>query len=821
MTNHYCTCSGLGRAPVRGLIGKFGAIKVSVLIMSVGVLAIPHASASDCPETGWLDGFGQAGLGGAGLVIIHRPAADPQLEGELIVGGSFGAAGGLPTGNIAILDLDTNQWSSFGSLIGGSNNSVTAIAELPDGSVIAGGLFVEADGQPASNLAIHDGLSWQSFEGGTNGRVWAIAVLQNGDIVIAGEFSMAGDTLVNNIALWNGSSWSSMGDGLDDRVNALVVLPNGDLVAGGRFSQTRSQSVSLISRWDGSSWSTIGNGIVDSVVNPPDVHPQVYALAVGDDGTLYAGGVFVQSDWPNVNGTPSGNVTKWTGTDWERVGSGFFRSVYGLRASQGQLIASGDLTTSETPVAVFDENLGDWVILPSAPASIAQGRDLFVTNDGDILVAVSSSAQGFLRWDGSQWRSVGAGIDGGIASMTAVPGEQLVVGGSFQQIGIDNVQADYLVIGDGVNWTEFAPGLDSDVRHVARLSNGDYIVSGRFLNAGDVPVNRIARWDGAEWFPMGSGFPQSSNTVNALVEMPSGDIVIGGSFASVGGVTVNNVARWDGSAWHDMALGLNNTVRDLVLLPSGDLVAVGTFTSSNDPSLTVPQRGLRRIAVWNGSGWARLTPVLAESGPPSGSILSAMLHSSGELVIAGTFQDANWNTPALNIARWTGSAWSAIGDGLGVGAVGEAVYDLVERQDGEIIAVGNVYMSGSTPLNRLARWNGTEWLAINPGPNGQATKLALRTPTELAIAGAFANIEGVLSSRFARYSFEPDCPCPCDIDGDGSQTISDYFSYLTNFFAQLGGPGSADFDGDGEVTVSDYFAFLGCLPAIAASQSCP
>lgn len=64
-------------------------------------------------------------------------------------------------------------------------------------------------------------------------------------------------------------------------------------------------------------------------------------------------------------------------------------------------------------------------------------------------------------------------------------------------------------------------------------------------------------------------------------------------------------------------------------------------------------------------------------------------------------------------------------------------------------------------------------------------------------------------------------PCPCDRDGDGVQSIGDYFTFLTEFFAQLGGPGSADFDGDGTVTVGDYFSFLACLPLIAASTPCP
>ena len=63
--------------------------------------------------------------------------------------------------------------------------------------------------------------------------------------------------------------------------------------------------------------------------------------------------------------------------------------------------------------------------------------------------------------------------------------------------------------------------------------------------------------------------------------------------------------------------------------------------------------------------------------------------------------------------------------------------------------------------------------------------------------------------------------CPCDFNNNGTHEIGDYFAYLTAFFAQLGGPGSADFDDDGTVTIGDYFAFLSCLPEIAASTPCP
>lgn len=73
-----------------------------------------------------------------------------------------------------------------------------------------------------------------------------------------------------------------------------------------------------------------------------------------------------------------------------------------------------------------------------------------------------------------------------------------------------------------------------------------------------------------------------------------------------------------------------------------------------------------------------------------------------------------------------------------------------------------------------------------------------------------------LASPFVDTEF-----CPCDRNGDGIQAVDDYFTFLTEFFAQLGGPGSADLDLDCEVTISDFFILLNCLPAIAASEACP
>lgn len=67
----------------------------------------------------------------------------------------------------------------------------------------------------------------------------------------------------------------------------------------------------------------------------------------------------------------------------------------------------------------------------------------------------------------------------------------------------------------------------------------------------------------------------------------------------------------------------------------------------------------------------------------------------------------------------------------------------------------------------------------------------------------------------------PPPPCPCDRDGDNFITISDYFHFLSEFFAQLGSSGSADLNNDELVTIEDFFQYLACLPEISISEPCP
>ena len=83
------------------------------------------------------------------------------------------------------------------------------------------------------------------------------------------------------------------------------------------------------------------------------------------------------------------------------------------------------------------------------------------------------------------------------------------------------------------------PGVEGgEVTSVAVAQNGDIYIAGRFTEAGNVKANYIARWDGAQFHPLGSGL---DNTVDAIA-VDGNNVYAVGSFSSAGNVSANGIA---------------------------------------------------------------------------------------------------------------------------------------------------------------------------------------------------------------------------------------------------------------------------------------
>ncbi|HEX6886091.1 MAG TPA: HYR domain-containing protein [Planctomycetota bacterium] len=584
----------------------------------------------------------------------------------------------------------------------GVDEDVHALAVFDDGSgpaLYAGGTFLVAGGTPANRIARWDGTAWTALGSGMNGAVEDLVVHDDGSgaaLYACGSFTSAGGVAASRVARWDGTTWSALGSGLNSSAYALASVTVGGstrLYAGGDFSSAGGVAASRIARWDGASWAALGAGVNGRV-----------ETITGFAGALFAGGSFT-----TAGGGAASHVARWNGSAWSALGSG---------------------TNSSTVEALVAHDDG------SGPA-------LFV--GGDFTTAGGIAASGVARWNGASWSALGAGISPpfvrSLVAFDSGSGPELYAGGWFFAAGGQFNIARW----NGSAWASVGIGANDQVRALARFDDG----GGEALYAGgefyytdnDVsrPTPRVARWDGADWSPVGE--PGLAGIVLALAALDDGGgpaLLASGALGAPGGSPISGLGRWDGAGWADLAGGVASigAARALVEYDSGagpELHAGGTFVGG--------------AARWNGATWTVV-------GAGLYNVFALALHDAGggpELVAGGTFTLAG-GAPADRIVRWDGAAWVALGSGMDGG-----VLALIEADLGagpQLFAAGAFTSAGGTPASRIARWTGAGWVALGGGLDGIVRALAVfddGSGTALYAAGAFANAGGVPASRIARW----------------------------------------------------------------------
>jgi hypothetical protein len=368
---------------------------------------------------------------------------------------------------------------------------------------------------------------------------------------------------------------------------------------------------------------------------------------------------------------------------------------------------------------------------------------------GVFTTAGGASANNIAKWNGTGWSALGSGVGGSSSypSELALDGAgNLYAGGNFTTAG--GVPANYVAKWDGTTWSALDSGItaffaNGPVRALGVDGAGNLYAGGDFISAGGVAANQIAKWDGVAWsVPGGAPAVVATNgTVSAVAFDGSGNLYAGGSFATAGGVTVNCVAKWDGSAWSALGTGMipsnldSLVVRDLAVDSAGNLYASGEFTMAGG----VP--GTSLIAKWDGSAWSALG-----SGPPFQ--VTALAVFGTDLYVGGGVSNGN-------IAKWNGSVWSALGTGLTNGSGGGFVTALAVDGMGNLYACGVFTTAGGAPANNIAKWNGTAWSALGSGvsPGSTVSSMALAVSgTDLYVGGKITTAGGVPVNYVAKWN---------------------------------------------------------------------
>ncbi|MCG3125911.1 MAG: hypothetical protein CHACPFDD_00738 [Phycisphaerae bacterium] len=417
----------------------------------------------------------------------------------------------------------------------------------------------------------------------------------------------------------------------------------------------------------------------------PGFDKTVSSLYVWDDAlgpALYAGGQFDLAG-RSPDGVAAAHIARWDGNTWTPLGAG----------------VSGVSHPDVYAMTRFDDG---------------HGESLFVA--GLFATAGGVRADNIARWDGARWHGLGS-LDDWAAALAVFDdggGAKLYVGGAFTTAAGKLVH--HIACWDGQNWSDVGGGMNPFGYVIELVVHDDgsgpaLYAGGEFTEAGGVAAHHVARWNGQQWSPVGTGVESRFDGVQAMTVFDAGDgtqLYVGGDFHTAGGKPAKRVARWDGLEWHPVGDGLGGDTSNYeavdVLFGFDDgggprLYATGFLSS---------QWGVHRF---EGDAWVKDADFAG-----AGYCMAAYDDGRGTALYAGggfvNLEGCNVNRLAMRRA----GEWSAVGNGLDAAVECGIATDFFGEPT-HVIG-GDFKLAGGRPVNYVARWDRDHWSSLGTGMNG-------------------------------------------------------------------------------------------------------
>jgi hypothetical protein len=317
--------------------------------------------------------------------------------------------------------------------------------------------------------------------------------------------------------------------------------------------------------------------------------------------------------------------------------------------------------------------------------------------------------------------------------------------------------------GSWLDLTGLSGTVDASVGALCEYDDGSgpaLYAGGDFEYAGSSSSPGIAKWTGASWNPVGQGLWSNEGAlwVSAATVFDDGGgpaLFLGGRFtAAPGFVTSHGIIKWDGSTWSGLAGGISGyptgqppVVFALTEFDDGSgpaLYAGGTFTSIGGVAAN-------RIAKWNGTAWSALGTGV------DGWVYSMAVYNDGTgsaLYALGSFSSAG-GVSTHGPARWDGTSWSAVGTNTTLtGGYALAVFD--DGSGSALYAACDGYAAGGWMRN-VCRWDGVSWTSLGGGVDGDVRAMAVHDDgagvgPQLYVAGSFHSVgDGIPSDEVAEW----------------------------------------------------------------------
>ncbi len=722
-----------------------------------------------------------------------------------------------PATGLAGPELADRGWTSI-SAPSGFNGPVRATLSF-QGDLVVAGTFQAGGGVAMNHVGRFDGFEWSRIGDGFDQHVLCLAEF-NGDLVAGGMFSSSGPDSLAHIARWDGVKWTALGPGLETPVAAMVAF-DGTLVAAAystcleadiRHRPATCVKWSLpIFRWDGASWTSLSGpdnlGEMEALGGAHDlvVHEgQLVAAARvrAPDGAIYPALLLTDEGWvpfgpgaPDVPGTKRPYISRFLSDGGRLLAAGYFPGVPNHLDRPSRLIAYED---------------GEWVSRDpgfngTVMAMIRDGDRILFAGGFDRITGVEGTLVGSVAaWDGAAWSAFGTAhvpvralavqgstLFAGTRTMVAwtgsewapvdAPGNRALAG---SVLGLAVYDGDVVArtkhrirgygdaraiaaVREGVlegldpSWTvgpvsTALPLLDHTYRSdvSAGLAYPIHVFEGRlYACLGRDQVHRWAgeRWEALEDFTWQSPYSDDRWLTGATAFATwRGRLVAGGQFDRVGDVDALGIAVYDGETWSPLGGGIPpvwstgewectdwgcmwNRVRALVEY-DGDLVAGGVFCEAGDAAAL-------NIARWDGEAWHALGSGLA------GQVMVTAIFD-GDLYAGGYFTETGSGRQVNYLARWDGAEWRGLDGGLDGPVHALAVYN------GRLVAGGLFHEADGNPARHVAAWDGLGWLTMGSGVNGAVNALTTHDGS-LYVGGEFTAAGSRTAIHLAQWT-EPE-----------------------------------------------------------------
>lgn len=402
-------------------------------------------------------------------------------------------------------------------------------------------------------------------------------------------------------------------------------------------------------------FATLSTASLAQTTTPETLIPQFEGLLARTELraiTSYKDGFVVAGSFSGTEGLNSPNLMYYNGSEWEPFGPFPDPGVWNMIEFDGDLWVTG--------IYGIIRNL-----------------------DGQTVIGPYDLV---MRWDGSNWIPSNNGIVGVPRKLVEYNGKLY----AFGYLGSINDATIYLRVWNGTSWDPLANQPIGEITDMV-VHDGKLVIAGAFTQIGATLTTRIAQFDGTNWTPIGSGFPELPTSVGTL----NGELYAGGSIYNVNG-SIPWMKRFKDGAWSN----IQNVPAEPVSMTTIDdrmyVVMRNEFGPVYKPDL---------IGVWDGAGWEHQSQLLDHK-------VSGIIEHDGDVVVGGYFAQVQ-NEWASGMAKMSGaqltpySAPEIINRAVSIRAGAS--------KGGDLIVGGSFIRRGDRLLANIALWDGNDLYALGDG----------------------------------------------------------------------------------------------------------